>query len=343
MPTDRQTTWLARKSYCKIGQDCGGLTKPVVDPQVRKKVPDKHVVPAKLVYEEVQHSAHDCDADITQHDKMSVLVLEQRRTGVKVADTTAETVELALATALTLALVVIVAGDVGQKVVGPSDKLLADEHGQGVDGGLLGQLAHLVGQLAQAGGLLLAGAGHKDHVTLQVAGGLVMLAVGHLPGEIGHEESRVDNPSDQVIVRLGGREGAVAALVGKDPQASAEQALEECVQAPESKACRVRGDVLGCHEVVKKIEGGGEAGAVTENVPQAQEAVTLETVLGDGVTELLDGIVRDLEGVAIGVDQLAVRRLLFACGIEGGHGRERRRGGGGPRGVEGRSDASGGR
>lgn len=161
--------------------DCRGLTKPVVDPQVRDKVPDEHVVPAELVTEEVQGGAHECDTDVTQHDQIRVLVLEQGGAGVKVADTTAKAVELALATALALALVVVVAGNVGHEVVGPSNELLGDEHGQGVNGSLFSELSHLVGQLAQAGGLLLASAGHKDHVALEVAGGLVVLAVGHLP------------------------------------------------------------------------------------------------------------------------------------------------------------------
>ena len=110
----------------------------MVDPKIRNEVPDKHVVPAKLVTEEVKRSTRQGNTEITQHNLIGVLVLEQRRPGVKVADTTAKAVVLALATTLTLALVVVVAGDVGQEVVGPSDDLLGDEHAQSVDGGLLG-------------------------------------------------------------------------------------------------------------------------------------------------------------------------------------------------------------
>ena len=195
--------------------------------------------------------------------------------------------------------------------------------------------------LAHAGGLLLAGAGHKHHVALQVAGGLVVLAVGHLPGEVGHEEGRVHNPPDNVVVQLGRREGIVAALVGKDPQASAEQALEEGVQTPEGEAYRVVGNVLGSDKVVEEVEGGGQAGSVTEDVSHAEEAIALEAVLGDGVTELLDGVVRNLEGVAVGVDQLAVRGLQLGSGVERGHGGEGGRGCGGSWGVERRGNGGG--
>lgn len=184
MPTDsRYRLASAIKRGGTEWLESGGLklTKPVVDPEVRDEVPDKHVVPAELLNEEVQRSGRQTDADVTQHNQVSVLVLIQGCPGVKVVDTTAKAVVLAFATALTLSLVIVVAGDICQEVVGPSDKLLSDKHGQGVDGGLLSQLAHLVGYLAQAGGLLLTGAGNKDHVALQVAGGLVVLAVRHLP------------------------------------------------------------------------------------------------------------------------------------------------------------------
>lgn len=127
------------------------------------------------------------------------------------------------------------------------------------------------------------------------------------------------DPSDDVVVQLGGGKGAVTALVGENPKTSTEQSLEEGVQTPESEACRVGGDVLGGDEVVEEVEGGGEAGKVADNVSHTEDTITLEAVLWDGVTELLDCEVRNLEGVAIGVDQLAIRGLLFTCGIEGGH------------------------
>lgn len=211
----------------------------MVNPEVRDEVPDEHVGEAKLLDEEVQGGHGQADTDVAEDDEVGVLVLVQRSTGVEVVNATAETVVLALAAALALALVVVVAGDVGHQVVGPADELLADEDEQGVDRGLLGQLGQLVDHLAEAGGLLLAGAGHEDHVALEVAGGLVVLAVGHLPREVGDQQGRVQDPTDEVVVQLGGRECLVAALVGQDPEAGAEKALHHGVQTPKGEAERV--------------------------------------------------------------------------------------------------------
>lgn len=211
----------------------------MVNPEVRDEVPDEHVGEAKLLDEEVQGSHGQADTDVAEDDEVGVLVLVQRGTGVEVVNAAAGTIVLALAAALALALVVVVAGDVGQQVVGPPDELLADEDEQGVDGGLLGQLGQLVDHLAEAGGLLLAGAGHEDHVALEVAGCLVVLAVGHLPREVGDQQGRVQDPTDKVVVQLGGGEGLVAALVGQDPETGAEEALHHGVQTPQGEAERV--------------------------------------------------------------------------------------------------------
>lgn len=313
----------------------------MVDPEVREEVPDEHVGETELLDEEVQGGHGQANTDVAEDNEVGVLVLVQRGTGVEVVNAAAEAVALALAAALALALVVVVAGDVGQQVVGPSDELLAEEQEEGVDRGLLGQLRQLVDHLAEARGLLLAGAGHKDHVALEVAGGLVVLAVGHLPREVGHEQGRVEHPADDVVVQLGGREGLVAALVGKDPDAGAEEALHDGVQAPEGEAERVRGDVLWCHKVVEEVECGGEAGHVAEDIAHALDAITLEAVLGDGVADVLDGEIWDLEGVAVRVDQLAVRHLCLV-GVEGGHGGERSGRDRGAWRVGGRSDDGGG-
>lgn len=135
---------------------------------------------------------------------MLVALLVQGAGGVEVVDTAEQAVLLALALALDLALVVVVAGDVSHEVHGPSTELLADGVEQGVDGSLVSQLGDLVDRLADTGGVDLAGLGYEDHVALHVAGGLVVLAVGDLPGEVGNEEERVADPADSVIEHLGG-------------------------------------------------------------------------------------------------------------------------------------------
>lgn len=277
----------------------------MVDPEVRDKVPDGHVVPSKGVAEVVESGAGKDEANIAVDDEDGIAVLVQGAEGVEVVDTAASAIVLALATALTLALVVVVAGDVGQEVVGPSDELLHDQHEERVGGSVFSQLRHLVDQLAEAGGLLLASARHKDHVALHVAGGGVVLSVGDLPAEEGHQEGRVEDPTGEVVDRLGVGEGAVAALVGNDPETGAEEALQDGVEGPETSTNGRGGDELRGDIVVEDVEGGGQAGHVAEDVAVALESRALEAVLGDGIADVLDGEVGHLELVAVGVDHAA--------------------------------------
>lgn len=212
------------------------LTEPVVDPKVWDAVPDGHVVPAKGAAEVVEGAEGEDQANVADEDVLGVLGLVQRAGRVKVVDTAAQAVVLALATALTLALVEVVAGDVGEQVVGPADELLHDQHEESVGGRLLGQLRQLVDHLADASGVLLAGPGEEDHVALHVAGGGVMLVVGDFPAEVGDQQGGVEEPAGDVVDEAGVGKGAVAALVGNNPEAGAEEALHDGVDGPESAA-----------------------------------------------------------------------------------------------------------
>lgn len=306
----------------------GNGDEPVVHPEVGEKVPDSQVGPAKGRTEVVESRAGEKQTEIRDENVGGLLVVVERAAGDKVVDTAASTVVLALATALTLALVVVVASDVGEEVVGPADELLADEEGKGVGGSVLGELAQLVDQTAETRSLLLAGTGHKDHVALHVAGGLVVLAVGILPGEVGDEQGRVKNPASDVVDEVGIREGAVSALVGNDPETSAKETLEEGVDSPESTADPDVGDVLGGHVVVVDGKGGGEVEHVAEDVEITLEGGALEAVLGNGIANVLDGEVGRSELVAVGVNQLSV---VGGLGVnlhlrEGGEGCGRGRG-----------------
>lgn len=307
------------------------LTKPVVDPEVGNKVPDGQVRPAKLVAEEVEGRAGEKQAEVRESNELGVLGLVERAAGVKVVDTAAETVLLALAAALALLLVVVVASDIVDEVAGPADELLADEHGQGKGGSVLGELRQLVDQLAEAGGLLLAGAGDKDHVALYVASGLVVLAVGDLPGEVGNEQRRVEDPAGDVVDETRVGKGAVSAFMGNDPEAGAEETLEEGVDSPEGTADVDIGNMLGGVEIVEDGKGGGEVDDVAEDIQVALEGGALEAVLRDGVANVLDGVVGRGELVAVGIDELAVggglglHVHLGERGERGGRGRRARR------------------
>lgn len=212
------------------------LTEPVVDPEVRDAVPDGQVEPAKGAAEVIEGAEGDDQANVADEDVLGILGLVQRAGRVEVVDAASEAVVLALATALTLALVEVVAGDVGEQVVGPADKLLHDQHEESVGGRLLGQLRQLVDHLADASGVLLASAGEEDHVALHVAGGGVVLVVRDLPAKVGDEQGGVEEPAGDVVDEAGVGEGAVAALVGNDPETGAEEALQDGVDGPESTA-----------------------------------------------------------------------------------------------------------
>ena len=141
------------------------LTEPVVHPQVGNTVPDKQVEPAEVLADEVQGSAGEEETEIRQGNQLGVPGLVQRAGRVEVVDTTAPAVGLALTTALGLLGVVVVAGDVNDKVQGPAEELLEQKVGGSEDRSFLEQLAELVQGLADARSVLVTGLGDKDHVT----------------------------------------------------------------------------------------------------------------------------------------------------------------------------------
>jgi hypothetical protein len=287
------------------------LTEPVVNPKVGNEVPDGHVVEAKLLNEEVQSGTRQGDTNVAQDDELGVAVLVKRAAGIEVVDTATETVVLALATALLLTLVVVVASNVGHEVVGPADQLLENKHDQSEGGSLLSEVGKLVGHLAETSSLLLASSGDKDHVTLHVSGSLVVLSVGDLPAEVGDEERRVENPAGDVVDEAGVRESTVATLVSNDPETGTEKTLENSIDGPETSAGGGAGDVLGGHIVVPDTKGGGKEDNVAKDVSVSLESGALETMLGNGIVDLLDGEVGNLELVAVGVEH----NTIFGLGL----------------------------
>lgn len=299
----------------------------MVDPQVGDKVPDSHVGEAKLLAEEEETSGSKGNTNVAHDDELEISGIKDGSSRVKVVDTTAKAVVLALTATLALLLVEVVAGNVGHEVVGPADELLENEVDESVDGRLFAKLAKLVDKLTSARSVLLAGAGEEDHIALHVAGGLVVLGVGDLPAEVGHKQSRVEEPASHIVNELRVREGAVAALVGNDPEASTEETLEDGVQAPESNADGLGGNCLSRHVVVEDVEGGGEANDVADNVAVTLEGRALEAVLGNGIAELLDGEVGRGELVAVCVEQVVIVASLgggeLSILVNRGHGAER--------------------
>lgn len=298
----------------------------MVDPEVRDQVPNKEVLETVGLANKAEDGGSDANTEVTEEDQVLVLALVQRAAGKEVVDA-AVTVLAAGTLALSLLGVIVVPGDVVDQVHGPAEKLLGDHVASGVDRGLLEELVHLVEQGTGAGGVLLARPGHKDHVTLHVAGGLVVLAVADLPAEVGDEESRVADPANGVVQGLAGRERLVTALVGKDPETGSDKTLNDGVAGPEKGAKAVGGNVFRSAELVEGGENGGQDGDVTEDIVETSGSRALKAVLGDGVSNVLDGVIGQLELVAVSIDQLLLG-LQVELVLRG----ERGEGGGGGRG-----------
>lgn len=158
----------------------------MVHPEVRNSIPHQEVEPSIGGTDVIEDGSGDGETQVTQDNQLSILGLVQRAARVEVVDTAEVAVALSLSTALGLALVVIVTGHVGQEVHGPSEELLENEVGDSGDGSLLHQFVQVVNGLADAGSIFLAGLGDKHHVTGDVTSGLMVLAVGDLPGEVRH-------------------------------------------------------------------------------------------------------------------------------------------------------------
>lgn len=283
----------------------------MVDPEVRDAVPHQKVQPAISGTDIVQERAGEQETNITQDNQLGILGLVQRARGVEVVDTTAPAVLLALAATLGLLLVVVVASHVGDQVQQPAEQLLADHVGGSRNRSLLNELAELVDGLADAGSVLAAGLGDKHHVTGKVTSGLVVLAVGDLPREVGDEQKGVADPANSVVQDLGGREGLVTALVGQDPNAGTDETLDDGVHGPQDHASRHGGDGLRGDIVVEEVEDGGQDSQVAEDIVQAGDGGAVEAVGGDGIADLLDGEIGDLELVAVRVKHLGADLILF--------------------------------
>ncbi len=167
---------VVRKSWVGVLK-IGNSNEPVVDPQVWGKIPDSHIGETKLLAKENESSDHDSKTKIAQKNEFSVLGFEKRAGRVEMVDTSSETIDLALSTSFTLALVVIVASHVTEQVQRPAEKLLTERVDNGGDRGFFSQFINLVDELADAGSILLTSLRNEDHITLHISSRLVVLAV----------------------------------------------------------------------------------------------------------------------------------------------------------------------
>lgn len=299
------TTSVVGKRWVGVLEESDG-NEPVVYPEVWKEVPDEHVVETIGLAERNENTDGNCKTGITKENKLGVFGLVKWTRWVEVVDAGSEAVDLAHSTSFRLLLVVVVASDVSDEVQRPAQKLLANGVNKGGDWSLLGQLVDLMDHLANSGGIIIASLGNEDHITLHVSGGLVVLSVGDLPGEVRDQESRVADQAGSIVENLGWRERLVAALVCKNPETSSEKPLDDGVDSPQRSTNWCEGDVLWSHEVVEKRECDGETADISSDVSQATKTGALEAVLRNGISDIVDSIVWKLELVAICVQQLAI-------------------------------------
>ena len=224
-------------------------------------------------------------------------------------DATTPAVLLALATTFFLTGMTIVTSDIDGEVQEPSSELLTDEGASSNDWGLLGQLSQLMSSPSNTRRILLAGLGDENHISFEVSGRLVVLAMRDLPREVRNQECRVADEADSVVECLGGRKRLVATFVGHNPQTSTKTPLDESIESPSNCTDATRRNVGGSPEYVKEKECDNKGENIPGNIHQASGRRALKAMLGNSSTNVIDAEVRNLELVTIGIDQSAISRF----------------------------------
>lgn len=257
--------------------EVGDGDQPVVDPEVGLAVHQEHHLPADHGRGEVEAVADNGETDVGDEDVDGLAGAEDGAGGLKVAD--AEPAALALLAGGT-------GGGVEQEVHLPAGELVENELDELDKGDVLEELAVEV-EVGKAALLaVLLGGGDEGHVLLHVTGEAVMAVVRELPGEVGHHESRVEDPANDVVEVLVLGEGAVAGLVSQDPDARQDEALEVAIEGPGKTADDAVVD-LGDVGEGSPAKGAGHD-EVAEDISHRVEDGWLEAVGGDGIADGLN-------------------------------------------------------
>lgn len=121
------------------------------------------------------------------------------------------------------------------------------------------------------------------------------------------------DPADSVVEGFGWREGLMTTFVCQYPHSSCCQPLGKGVKRPQAGSERGEGDCFQSDTVMKEIEGGRKDEEVTSNICQAADGRSFKTMGWYGVTNLLNGVVRQCELVAVRVEQLRFGLLGVEC------------------------------
>lgn len=251
----------------------------MVHPEVGDGVEEQNSRGSDSLGGKVQGGEGDGQAEVGDEDEDGLAGAEHRAGGLKVADAEplGQTGRLPLLAALA-------SGGVEQQVHLPTEKLVEDDSDELGDGGILKQLAQV--DAGKDAVLLGLGGGNKSHVEVHVAGEAVVAVVRVLPREVGDEEERVEEPSDDIVELSVSRESTVTALVAQDPDTSAHEALDKAVDHPGGDAQPLVRD--GGNVGQGSPDEGGHHGKVAEDIVEGGEERGLEAVGGDGILDGLD-------------------------------------------------------
>lgn len=277
--------------------EVGDGHKPVVDPEVRHEVQQGNSLPPNDSAGKVEGTENETQAQVGVGNVQGLVGAEYCRGGLEVAHAPPAHV---------LALHAVLAGSgVGQKVRLPASQLVEEELEHLDDWHVLEELGIQVQVGQTLAGALLDGLGDEGHVLLHVASEAVVTVVAVLPGEVRDEQRRVHEPAHEVVEALVYREGAVATLVGQDPDTSEDQALNIAVGDPGGGAPHL---VLNLGDVGQgsPAEAKGR-GVVAEDIAHGPCRGRLEAV---GRNPALDGV--DVREFLV----LGLRRQLFRLKLD---------------------------
>lgn len=295
--------------------EIGDGNQPVVNPHVGLDVHEENHLPADVGRGKVEDVSHDGEAEIGDGNEDGLAGTEDGRGGLEVADAKEADVLLLLA---------VGAGrDVEEEVRLPASELVEEELDDLNDGDVLKELAVEV-QVNEAALLaILGGVGNEGHVLLHVAGEAVVAVVRVLPAEVGDHQGGVKDPAHHIVELGVQREGAVAALVGENPHAGEDEALDVSVDSPGDPA---EDRVLDLGDVSEGSPAKGEGhGHITDDIAHGSQHGGLEAVSGNGVPDGLNvGIHRALrrsDSLAVGDDGMAIGLSTSRLERRGGGGR----------------------
>lgn len=246
----------------------------MVHPEVGLEVQKQDGLHIENTRELVQRKQSSGNAQVREEDEGRLILAEDTAHGSKVA--------LSKNTGLLVLERILAGREVQQQVQGPAEQLVEDKGDELVDGGVLEKL-ELGERLA---GVFLARLRHENHVLLHVAGELVVARVAELPRVVRHAEEGVGEEANHVVEARDHREGPVARLVPEDPDAHADEALDEAVDGPGTASHSRVGDERDVGR--PGPADGARQDDIADEVAQGAQGRRLEAVLGDRGTERLE-------------------------------------------------------